>query len=97
MEKFKLTKEILDDPENKGKVVATGYAENGVNGLFMTNTGGMLGWVVKVGQIGDWAMYCGWSHHSFEEITDNGDKVGSRWNIEHVIEIDDEVWKRYRR
>lgn len=97
-EKQVLTIEMLDDPKNKGKVILTGLARNEPGGLYMTssNLSRELLWIVKVGWVGDWAMYCHWSNHDIDFIKEEGDKVATRENVSRMIEISDEVWKRYR-
>ncbi|MFA6917007.1 MAG: hypothetical protein WC222_11460 [Parachlamydiales bacterium] len=96
MEKFKLTLEILDDPKNQHQVIAKGETSNDEKGLYMTEKGGILKWVLKVGTVGDWAIYCHWNHMPYDYVVSNGDKVYNRENIENIIDFDDEVWKRYR-
>ncbi|MFA6974287.1 MAG: hypothetical protein WC238_06195 [Parcubacteria group bacterium] len=97
--RFKLTMDILNDPNNRGKVLAKGEIVNGSTGLLMTNSnlGMMLKWVLKMGGgYGDWAVYCHWATHSDQVILENGDKVTMRSNLIKIISFDDECWKKYR-
>lgn len=97
--RFKLTMEILNNPDNRGKVIAKGEIVNGSKGLLMTssNAGMMLKWVLKMGGgYGDWAVYCHWATHSDQFILENGDKVTMKSNLIKIIDLDDECWKKYR-
>ena len=99
MNRFKLTKEMLDDESTRGQVIASGISPNSPEGLFMTNDnyGKTLRWVLKKGWgYSDWAVYCHWTEHSEEWVRDNGDKVTSRQNLQNIIEFDDECWSKYR-
>lgn len=96
MQRIELTIEQLDNKINCGKVLAVGYAKDNPEGLFMARTGKELHWVLKIGAVGDWCVYCGWSDKSTQSILSNGDKVMDRHNINNILVITDEVWARYR-
>lgn len=90
-----LTAKMLQDmPPHT--VFATGKIEDSPNGINMTNSGRMLGWVAKRGEIDDWAIYCHWLEHSIEYIEDYGDKVAGKDHIRKLVPCDDEALERYR-
>jgi len=97
--RFRLTMEILENPDNRGKVLAEGTIPNSPEGIYMTNSnqGMMLRWVLKAGGgYGDWAVYCHWATHSTQYVMENGDKVTMKSNLLKIINFDDQVWKKYR-
>ncbi|KKL81414.1 hypothetical protein LCGC14_1995000 [marine sediment metagenome] len=96
MTQGRITIEALDSSTLRGHVLCYGSAPDDVTGLNMTGSGKTLHWVAKRGAIGDWCVYCHWSSHDFVYILSQGDKVINRENIENILDIDDEVWARYR-
>jgi len=97
--RYKLTMEILNNPDNRGKVLAEGTIPNSPEGIYMTNSnqGMMLRWILKMGGgYGDWAVYCHWATHSKEYVMESGDKVTMKANLLKIIDFDDQVWKKYR-
>ena len=92
---LKLTLNILDNCL-EGIVLASGLTTDDSNGLHITGSGKELRWVLKIGGNHDWAVYCLWAENTIDRVIQNGDKVCLRRNIKNIIEINDEVWKRYR-
>ena len=83
-----------------GEVIAQGVANNHPNGLYMTdsNFGRELRWVALKGYANDWCLYCHWANeHTWEGVIHQGDKIMSNIFIRNVLDVDDEVMKRYRR
>ncbi len=93
--RFKLTMEILENPDNRGKVLAEGTIPNSPEGIYMTNSN-QLRWILKMGGYGDWAVYCHWATHPKEYVMESGDKVTMKSNLIKIIDFDDQVWKKYR-
>ena len=91
-----LTIEQLDNKINCDKILALGYAKDNPEGLHMTGSGKEMHWVLKIGEIGDWCVYCHWSDRSTQFVLEQGDKVMDRNNINNILDITDEVWARYR-
>lgn len=96
MQRIELTIEQLDNEINSGKVLAVGYAKDNPEGLFMTGSEKELHWVLKIGAVKDWCVYCHWSDRSTNFVLSQGDKVMDRNNINNILVITDEVWARYR-
>jgi len=94
-DKVEITQERFDAATN-GEIFAFGTAPDSPEGLHMTGSGKLLKWVAVKGWIGDWSIYCGWSHQPSYEIASNGDKVHSIENIKNVIIIPEEILERYR-
>lgn len=96
MLRIELTIEHLKDKDNIQKVLAIGYTNDDAQGLNMTRSGKLLLWVLKVGEIGDWCVYCHWADRGVDYVLESGDKVISKANIDNILHITDEVWARYR-
>lgn len=94
--KPKLTISLLEHPISANEVLFQGEIIDNHQGINMTNSGRRLKYIVKVGCNKDWCVYCHWAENTFAYVTSQGDKVISRANIENILEIDDEVWARYR-
>lgn len=95
--KKEMTKEEFDALP-RGEVFATGTFPNSPEGLYMTNTreGDTLRWVAKKGYGNDWAVYCHWSEHSVEWVTEHGDKVHNELHIRKCVPCTKEVFSLYR-
>lgn len=79
-----------------GAVMKTGTISNNPEGCNMSNSGELLRYVAKKGQAGDWCVYIQRAEWGVEAIKSNGDKVTGKENILHCIDVDDEVFTRYR-
>lgn len=95
-----MNKEILTldtlDKSTDDSLLASGIAPDNADGLNMTGSGELLRWVAIRGAIGDWCMYTHWEYNSMEYVMTQGDKVMTAHNIRNVLEVSDEVMKRYR-
>jgi len=96
MNKPKITIEMLNYKSLAGLVLVTGTATDDETGINMTGSGKDLHWLVKIGHAYDWCVYCHWATHDFNFIASQGDKVHGKQNIDKILDIDDEVWARYR-
>lgn len=79
-----------------GAVMKTGTISNNPEGCNMSNSGELLRYVAKKGQANDWCVYIQSADWTEEQIKRNGDKVGGKVNILKCIEVDDDVFTRYR-
>lgn len=95
--KREMTKQEFDALP-RGEVFATGTIPNSLEGMYMTNTreGDTLRWVAKKGYGNDWAIYCHWSEHSKEWVTEHGDKVDNELHIRKCVPCTKEVFDLYR-
>ena len=80
----------------KHEIFASGTALDNEQGLFITNSGKELRWVAVTGEIGDWCIYCHFTHYPPDYIQRYGDKVCIKRNIQMCVPCDDEAFKRYR-
>lgn len=98
MEKLELTLNMLYCCL-KGAIIASGETTDSPDGLNISGSGAKIRWVLKLGYANDWAVYCTKDTIIFyndEYIAAGGDKVKMRENINNILNISDEVWKRYR-
>lgn len=79
-----------------GAIFETGILPNSPDGIFMTRDGGELRWLAKKGFGNDWTIYCHWADKSFEWISQHGDKVYTKSNIQLCISCTDDVLDKYR-
>lgn len=87
-------KQLQDMPPHT--VFATGEVVDGPEGINMTNSGRMLKWVAKRGQIHDWAIYIHWAESSVEYIETQGDKIYNKENVKKLVPCDNEALEMYR-
>ncbi len=83
----------------KSGIFASGEIKNHPQGIFMTRDffGRFLRWVAVKGYNDDWSVYVGWA----DEMTDfsieaYGDKLITREHIRRILDISDELFKKYR-
>lgn len=91
-----ITVEIFDQIPND-EIFATGITTDGPEGLNMIRSGRELTWIAKKGIANDWCVYTHFSSNSIAMISMEGDKVRDRNNIDNILEINDELWERYRK
>lgn len=77
-----------------GKVFAHGEVENSPKGIYMSsnNVGRKLIWAAERGNVHDWTIYIHWADSGLAFVLSNGDKVGSKSNIEKLVPCDDEAF-----
>lgn len=91
-------KEFIMMPDNE--VFASGTILNHPEGLYMTSSdiGKKLKWLAKKGSGNDFAVYCHWANHMFDEqILSYGEKVLDMDALKRLLNLEDAVWERYRR
>lgn len=90
-----ITKLIFDTLPH-GEIFIQGILSNSPDGLFMTDSGGLLRWVAVKGHGNDWTIYCHTIDHPTEWVRQHGDKVFNEIHIKRCVNCDDEVFKLYR-
>lgn len=92
-----LTTKMLDEME-PGMVFTRGTCTDNPFGANMMNSNRMLRWVAVRGKgCPDWAIYTHFEDEMhWDEVRTNGDKIFSPGHIRHLVECDDEAFKRYR-
>lgn len=95
--KHKLTIDMLQGEYPSPKELFRGEVIDGPEGLHLNRTGKMLKYVVRKGDVDDWAVYAEscWEEMSFDEVSRVGNKVSPEY-CKNIIEADEEVWKKYR-
>lgn len=101
MVKIKLIRPIIRieefDALENATIFATGVTTDTSDGLHMMGTGKEIIWIAKKGDGGhDWAVYTHYSNRDLYFIQTQGDKVYNRDSIANILDIDDDMWERYR-
>jgi len=73
-----------------------GESIDNYTGINLSNSDQKLKWVAIKGGAEDWAIYAGFTYHTYEDIARGGDKVVMEKNIRKLVPCDDEVYSRYR-
>ena len=102
MKKKQITTSLLDNV-GAGSIIAYGMFRDSKDGCNMNETRRMLPWVAVRGKVNDWAIYYQPAHKlinniywSNKKIASHGKKIILKRNVEKLVEIEDEVWGRYR-
>jgi len=80
-------------------VFAKGITMDDERGVNICNTGKMIKWVAKRGQIHDWAIYTDNPHdpqRDFQSVVDCGDKIIGKENIKKLVPCSKEAFDMYR-
>lgn len=95
MDKFKLTKEVLDNalPD---EIICDGVALDNATGLNMTGSDQQLRWVLKrMGGPKAWIIYVHFAYYGAYIVSKIGDTVYLKQNIQNIIDVDDDMWDLY--